>query len=269
MTYDATERSADQGRPVELYTFHRDAKVYRFTSADRAVAVGGNTFLPRVIRRGSIEQGAELNRSGLKLSVPRDFEIAALYQAGAPSSRLALTLQQYHAGDGELAVLWSGAVLSCSFGVGSQAEISLEPSSVSMRRPGLRRTYQRQCPHVLYRCGVNADDHKVVATVTAVAGLQVSAAEFAGQPDGYWEGGYLEYEIETGVWERRFILGHTGTAVGVDLSPIGLSPSMTMNFYPGCDHSLATCDSKFNNAPGYGGMPYIPTKNPYGSDPVY
>jgi hypothetical protein len=41
-----------------------------------------------------------------------------------------------------------------------------------------------------------------------------------------------------------------------------LSPPMVgdqFQLLPGCDRSIATCTSVFNNAIHFGGMPYIPT----------
>ncbi len=270
MTFDSRERSADQGRPVEIYTFTRGPIAWRYTSSESDQVVDFQTYRRAAIRRTGIEQGSEMNRSGLKLTVPRDLEVAQLYQLTPPSDTIALTLRQYHVGDGELAVVWSGRIIAVGFS-GSQADISLEPVSTSMRRNGLRRRYQAQCPHALYgtACGVLAAAHRLVAAVSAVSGLNVTAAALSGQPDGYWEGGYLEWEIVTGVFERRFIFGHTGSTVEVDTVPLGLTPGTAVNFYPGCDRSLATCNGKFSNAPNFGGQPFRPKKNPYGSDPIF
>jgi uncharacterized phage protein (TIGR02218 family) len=270
MAFDPIERSADQGAPVEIYTFTRGSIVWRHTSADTDQEVEFQTYKRAVIRRGGIEQGSEMNRSGLKLTVPRDFPIAELYQVAPPSDAITLTLRQYHAGDGELVVVWSGRIIAVTFS-DSQAEINLEPIGTSLRRTGLRRLYQRQCPHVLYgsACGLAAVSYRLTAEVSAVSALNITAAALAGQPDGYWEGGFLEWEVAAGVYERRFIFGHTGDTVEVDTVPLGLTPGTEVNFYPGCDHSLATCAGKFSNEANYGGMPYIPLKNPYGSDPVY
>lgn len=270
MTYDARERSADLARPVEIYTFARGSIAWRFTSADRAVIVETQTYQPAVIRRSSIEQGPEISRSGMKLTVPRDFNIADLYRIAPPSDTITLTLRQYHEGDGEVAVIWQGRVLSVSFS-GSEAEIELEPQSTSLRRTGLRRIYQKQCPFALYGpdCKIDPAAYRVTGAVVTITGLTVSVLAAAAQPDGYYEGGYLEWLLAPGVYERRFIFEHTGSALVLDVQPLGLSVGEEVRIYPGCDHSLSTCNSKFGNALNYGGMPYIPLKNPFGSDPVY
>lgn len=270
MTYDLVERSADEGRPIEIYTFARGSQRWRHTSAAYNVTVEGDLFERAAIRRPNFSQGSELNRSALRLQVARDFPVAALFRAGMPVDTITLRIQQYHAGDGELAVLWSGRLINCAL-LPNMAELVCEPVFTSVRQIGLRRRYQRQCPHVLYgrACGVALASVKVTAEVEAVAGVSVTAALLASQPDGWWEGGFLQYEIAPGVLERRFIFAHTGDTVELTTQPLGLEVGMDVDFFPGCDHTLPTCDEKFDNRENYGGFPDIPQKNPFGSDPVY
>lgn len=270
MTYDTIERSADLGRPIELYAFSRGAQIMRYTSADKDRVVEFNTYKRAPIQRGEIEQGAEINRSGLKLVVPRDFEIAQLYIARAPSETVALILRVYHEGDGEIATIWNGRVLNVRF-FGSQAEIVLEPIGTSVRRNGLGRPWQRPCPHALYGsgCKVNPSAFRLQAAVDSISGTTVSAGELASVADGYWDGGYVEWPIGAGVFERRDIIGHTGASVTLDSVPVSLPLGTIASFFPGCDGTPETCNSRFSNILNFGGMPYFPQKNPFGSDPVY
>lgn len=264
MTYDARERSADLGRPVELYTFMRGALSYRYTSANVDRTVAFNLYTSAPIERDKIEQGPEINRSGLSITVPRDFPIAQLYMISPPTDVVSLILQQYHEGDGELAVIWSGRVLGVSF-MDSKAKIELEPIGTSVRRNGLRRMYQKLCPRVLYSasCGVSASTYRVSA-VADVSGVTVTAGVLGTHADGYWKGGYIEWPIAGGLTERRFIFDHVGTSIELDMPPVGLVSGTLVTFYPGCDHTLGTngC-AKFSNQVNYGGMPYIPSNNPY------
>src|SRR5688572_3840577 len=116
MTYDARETSAAAGAPVELYTFARGTTLWRFTSADRdQEPPDGETYLAAVIKRPAIEQGSEMNRSGLKLTVPRDFPIAELYRVSPPSDVVAMTLRRFHRADAEVAVLWTGRVVNVAW----------------------------------------------------------------------------------------------------------------------------------------------------------
>jgi uncharacterized phage protein (TIGR02218 family) len=274
MTFDARELSAQDGRPVELYAFTRGSIVWRYTNADRDQSpVPGSTYASANVRRSNIEQGQELNRSALKLTVPRDLPVAALFHVAPPSDAITLVLSEFHAGDPDLQVVvrWIGRILSVVFR-GSDAEITLEPVGTSLRRTGLRRAFQRQCPHVLYgpRCKVLPEDYRAEGEVLDVDGLTVEVAEADAFDDGYFEGGFFEWEIATGVYERRFIFAHIGPLLTLDTPPLGLVATDPARFYPGCDHSLgANGCGRFDNHDNHGGTPYIPLKNPYGPEPVY
>jgi len=271
MTYDARERSREDGRPVELYTFARGTTVWRFTSADRDQVVGGDTYLAHVIQRNSIEQGSEMNRSALKLTVPRDFPIAELYRIAPPGDVVAVTLRRFHAGDGELATLWVGRVVNIAWSAdASQATITNEPIYTSLRRNGLRRIYGRMCPHVLYgpACRASPAAFGVAGTVTTLGPASATAAEWGALPIGHFDGGYLEWPEGGGI-ERRFIVAHTGGTLTLDRRAPGLAAGAVATAFPGCEHTLAVCHDKFANSNNYGGQPFIPQKNPFGGDPIY
>lgn len=271
MTYDARERSRDKGEPVELYTFMLESRAWNLTSADRPQALGGVTFAPAVITRNRIEQGTELNRSALKLTVPRDFPIAELYRIAPPSAVVAVIVRRLHVGDGEVATIWTGRVVNVAWGNDlATATITCETAGTSLRRTGLRRLYGRNCSHVLGgpACGVNLPAFSVAGTLTAVGPATVTAAAFATKPDGYFAGGVLTYSAG-GVTERRYIVEHAGTTLTLDRRTPGLEVAAVAQAMPGCDHTLATCNAKFANAPNYGGQPFIPQKNPFSGDPIY
>lgn len=271
MTFDAVERSASNGAPIEFFTFSRDFQAWRYTSADRAIDVAGATYDPRAISRSGVESSQEVARSTLTITAPRDLEVAELYRLAPPSLPVMLTVQQWHDGDGELVVVWTGRVVTVEWGRGAAVEITCEPIQSAVRRVGLRRAYQRGCAHVLYGpdCRVNATAYRIDTTVDAVTGKTASIGAAATKPDGYFAGGFLEYLDGAGVIERRFITDHTGPALTLSASPAGLGPGDAVKLFPGCDHLLATCSAKFGNELNFGGMPYIPQKNPFGSDPIY
>lgn len=270
MTYDAIERSAQDGRPVELYEFRRGVTTWRFTSADQDVAYALSTYKRAIIERSNIERGTELRRAGLRLSVQRDLAIAQLYIVAPPADAITLTIRQFHQGDGDAAVIWNGRIVAVSPWRDGRAEIALEPSATSLRRTGLRRLYQRQCPHVLYgaACKASAPAARFLGAAGLISGLTVDVSGTSAGGDGYYAGGILEWSGAAGT-ERRFIVGHAGNTLTLSTQPNGLTTGTSVSVYPGCDHSLATCHAKFNNAANFGGFPFIPTKNPYGGDPVY
>ena len=76
-------------------------------------------------------------------------------------------------------------------------------------------------------------------------------------------------EKSAGVFERRAIRSQTGAVVTIGFPIPGLTASASVNLYPGCDHSLATCDGKFANRLNYGGQHYYPDKNPFNGVAIY
>lgn len=270
MTYDARETSTDTGRPVEVYTFARDYQRWRYTSADRDVTVDSQTFVARPISRTQIETTSEKSRLGLSLTVPRDLEVADMYRVAPPTLAITCLIQQYHQGDAELATIWSGRILTVEWS-GPSARIALEPIYTALRRNGLRRMYQRQCPHVLYggQCKVNRESFRTDGVVDSVSGNVITVPQADVLASGYFSGGYIEWDVEIGIVERRFISDHTDAALTVSAAVGELAGGTDVRIYPGCDHTLTTCNSKFGNAVNYGGMPYIPTKNPFGGSPIF
>lgn len=270
MTYNDRERSAEAGRPIEIYRFNRDYQAWRYTSADREITVDSQIYQPRAISRSGIEDAEDMQRNNLTITAPRDLEVADLFRIAPPTMTVLCTISEFHENDSDVVVIWTGRIVDVDFR-GLNAVITLEPVYTAMRRNGLRRNYQRQCPHALYGggCRVNREAFRVDGVAEAITAATVQVTAASGQPDGYFAGGFIEYEVATGIYERRFILDHTGALLKLSNRPVGLENSQNVRVYPGCDHTIDTCASKFNNAVNYGGMPYFTQKNPFSGDPVY
>lgn len=273
MSYSEHETSADEGSPVELYHFSRVGLLHwRYTSADRDYTQDSQIYLARAIRRSQIEQGPEPRRSGLTVTAGHDLPVIQPYKVAAPSDPILLTLRQVHHGDvdAEASIIWQGRIVSVRF-AGEEADIALEPMGGDMKSTGLRRNFQKGCPHDLYGpgCGVDKEDFRTNGTVDTITGEVVSVSEADALPDGYFSGGMLLYEVAAGVFERRFITEHAGANLTLDAYPYDLLVSAAVILYAGCDHVIQTCHDKFDNRLNYGGQPYIPVKNPFGGSPIY
>ncbi len=270
MTYSAIESSAQSGRPVELYEFRNGTEYFRYTSADGDVVYGGNTYTAAPISRGTVEATSETARLALEITCARDLPVLDLFALSPPEEVVAVTLRRLHAGDGEAITLWLGRVLNVTLNVGA-AEIHCESVYTSLKRIGLRRMYQRPCPHVLYGagCGLSRATWKAVKTVSVVSGPNITLGSMGSYADGYFAGGYFEWERSAGLFERRAIIGQSGAVVTIGFVIPGLAASDSVNIYPGCDHSIATCASKFSNSLNYGGIPHFTGKNPFNGTTLY
>lgn len=270
MSYDTLERSAADGRPIEIFAFARGSLAWRYTSADRDLTVETQAYRAAVIKRPKIQQGTEVARSVLTLTVPRTLDVLDQFRVVPPSDEVTVTIRSFHFGDIEIATIWQGVILGVTLN-DDEATIQLEPRSNGLRKMGLRRQYQRQCPFVLYGadCTLARETFKVTGTVSSLSGVVVHVPEADAPADGYFNGGYIEWLVAVGVYERRFIASHVGDTLNLDVQTVGLAAGQQVFIYPGCDHAVDTCNTKFSNVLNYGGMPFIPLKNPFGSDPVY
>lgn len=270
MTYNVFERSVEDGSPVELYEFNRGSLAWRFTSADDGVIFNTKSYAAEPMERTAIESTQERQRSSIQIKVKRDNVIADMWRVSPPTDIITVTVTRYHRGDTEGVVIWMGRVTNVEWS-GAMSTLNCEPVFTSMQRPGLRRNYQRQCPHVLYSgaCGVSMAAEKVTGPVAAISGTNLTVTGLNAYADGYFSGGFVEWETVTGIFERRFISSHVGNVITLAQAFYGIAIGQSVNAYPGCDHTLTTCTSKFSNKDNYGGFPYIPIKNPMGGESVF
>lgn len=269
MTYAATETSKYLNSPVEIYEFNqRNVEIFRFTSGDKDITLGGFTYEKIPLRRSSIEQSQNISRSSLKLNIPRTISLVTEFIAQPPSNVINLIIKRFHRldPDEEVIVLWKGRMINVDFKAGDVCRLICDPLITAMNRTTLRRVYQISCPHMLYRsaCKVDEINFRENATLTAIDGLTITSTTFGGQANGYWTGGIVRIE-KSGMPHVRAILAHTGNDVEIDLMIPGLEVGNIVQTAPGCNGNLTTCETKFNNEDNFGGFPYIPTKNPMGA----
>lgn len=258
-------------RNVELIDIARGAAHWRYACGNRVITYNGVPYQPAAIQRGSISESADLTRNTLDLTMPQGLDVLDQFRGVAPSLPLSVLVLRQKISDGSTSIIWGGTVGGVTWET-HDVKMHCLPPMASMQALALRRNWQVACPHVLYGAGdgmCNASRTAVQATttITAVAGNVIHAAAFAAQADGWWAGGYISWQTgETS--EVRFITDHTGDAVTL-LTPALMGVGTVVTAFPGCDHQLSTCDSKFHNAVNYGGQPWIPVKNPFGNDNIY
>lgn len=267
MTYASRENSVDSGQPDELYLWSLGSTSWRYTSSDTEQVYLGQEYTPKAISRSNITSSAEVEKSNLTVTAPRNLPLADLFIASVPSGVVSLTVFRDHSGEGDWQVYWKGRITNAAF-QGDTVEFNHESVFTSLTRPGLRRKYQMGCPHVLYgsQCGVTRGDYKVSYEVDSVTGTTLSVLAASVHADGYFSGGFIEYPdpVTNGIARRSIKSSAADGTIVLTTFPFGLSAGVTVDMFPGCDHTLATCVSKYNNATNYGGMPYIPKgENPF------
>jgi hypothetical protein len=167
--------------------------------------------------------------------------------------------------------VYVGEVSQCSFPEPGRAVITCQTLSASMQREGLRLPWQRQCPYAIYdqsSCRLNKAAWSITSKVLTVTGNTVLVDTAGPNPDGYLNGGYLEFEHPIKGAETLAIEVQSGTTLIIFGSAAELWEGMSVTLYPGCNQTPQRCQF-FDNYLNYGGYPALPGKSPFDGDPVF
>lgn len=276
MAFDDFEQGQWTGKPIHLFIFTLQTKVWRFATCDRDYPVGANTYLAAPISRSAIEQTAEAAKDELTIrmaylrdpnaeELPPTQDLGNVWFPYVPSDKVYVTCLATHFGDTDPPrVEWMGEVSQPKF---SDIELTLvcEPTSGAgnVRNQGAK--WQKGCWKTVYStgirgCNLDPDDFKVEATLAAVAGLTATAAAFGTAPLNL-AGGTATWLREDGLIERRSIMRHVGTSITLLYGAADLAAGLAVIVLPGCPRSWAACDARGNTL-NYGGAIYKPVKNP-------
>ena len=259
-------------REIELYDFTRGTRHWRYTDIDRPAIVEGQTYdVALGLKRSRIMQSPEESKNNIEITAPLTLPVLDLWRPFPPMARVHLQVRRVRVSDGLITDAWSGIVSDVEED-DHTATMRCQTLMAAVGANGLRRCWQVRCPLALYgvgsgACGVREDDFRTESVATFAAGNVVRAAEYAAHPDGYYDGGFIRWTIDGDV-DYRFIVSHVGDTLTL-LTPMAFPAGTATSTFPGCDHTLTTCDVKFGNAPNYGGQHTIPTKNPFSNDPVF
>ena len=276
MSFEGLETSRFLGRPVRLFVFQRQAVIWRYCNADRDLVIDGDTYLGARIGRSEIQQTAERAKDSLKITLaylrdpgapeyPSTQALGDNWHPYIPSDTISVTCLAAHIGDaGPPAVEWSGIVVQPAFG-DSELELTCEPGPAIARARNIGAKWQRGCWKSVYStglrgCNLDPGAFAVSGALTAVAGLVVSAAEFASAPLDL-AGGWVEWTRTDGIVERRGIRTHAGTDVTLIYGAADLAPGLEVTARPGCQQTWAACDARGNTI-HFGGAIYKRGKNP-------
>jgi uncharacterized phage protein (TIGR02218 family) len=256
-------------RDIELYDFSMGSRHWRYTDSVRDAIVEGVTYrAARGLERGRIGQSPEESKNNLEVTAPLALDVLDVWRPFPPMARVHLRLLRVRVSDGFVREAWSGVVSDVEED-DHRAVIRAQTLMAAVGANGLRRVWCVVCPLALYSrtCGVVQDDFRTDAVITGGGGAVLVSPAFDALADGYFDGGFVRWPVDGG-FDHRFILSHVGTTLTL-LTPADIPVGTEVATFPGCDHTLETCDTKFDNALNYGGQHTIPKKNPFGNDPVF
>jgi hypothetical protein len=288
MTFAAYESSVEDGGPIQLYRFVYGTEAGEYlaytshtvaVTVDHGGSVGEITYAPVPVERGNIVSNGTLDKSAVRMSFDVGTDLAELFRVYPPSSVVTLTIYEGHIDDpdGEFIVVWAGRVIAASRDK-SELQLSGEPVSTQLKRPGLRRHYQYGCPHALYGapCGADKAAATVSSTVSAISGTVVTLASgWQGTfPSGKFVRGVLEWTPSGSSMQRRTILRVSGDNLTLSGIPVDLAVSDAVDVVLGCNHQAfasagGDCEGLHDNLVNFGGQPWIPLKNIVNQNPYY
>lgn len=271
MSYDFLERSNYDGIPTTLYEFALGTNIWRYSSGEQSVTVGGQMYEAVPISDSGIVQSGDVQADDFIVTMPANNEFAALFRATPPSEGVVVTVRRLNRGETEAPIVWVGALRSTKRVTQIAVDLICKSLSASLNRNGLRLAWGKGCPHALYdrNCRVNKDLYDTAIQITQLTGAVLISPSFESLPAGYLAGGFFEWELLPGLKERRAIESQSGSVVVVLGTTDGIVPGQWLTFYPGCDRVTSTCETKFNNLANYGGFPHLPSKSPFDGNPVY
>lgn len=266
------EQSNYGGEPSLLYEFRRGQMGLLYASSDRDVESTMGTFRSCAISNGGLTMKGMAVTDQFEITAPDTIDLASWFAYSPPSDTVYVIVRRFHWGQSIPAIVYIGQIVSVTHQADDTISVKCQPTSITLKRGGLRLTWQRGCVHGLYdqNCQVDKEVYRVDTTVTALtAGVITVAASLNGGQ--YWPGGILQWQIAEGTFERRLIQGTTG--LPHQLVPFGqmngFTVGMAITLYPGCKRVSAWCDGFFNNMANFGGWHYMPNKSPYDGDTVF
>jgi uncharacterized phage protein (TIGR02218 family) len=258
-------------QPKELYRFVEGATVWTLTSGDASVTYNSETYTPEAISRTEAESKGELAKSNIQVKLDIDNVMARRWLTEVIDAVVSLTL--FSSDSGTTISIWKGRLSSVKPDTNT-ISLVFESIFTSLRRPGLRLKFQRNCPHSHYGrgCGLNKESWDISGTVSAVTEITVVMPVAAGYADGHFTAGMIEAPDGS----LRFITSHVGSTLTMirkvqsilDQFALVGPGVMSLRIFPGCDRTPSTCLTKFNNLANNGACPFIPLKNPFGGTSI-
>jgi len=270
------ETSRATGEKVEPYLLvGADEEIsfgpFGFTNAEQPVVRAGLTYVPAAVQRNSIQSSGTLDRTQLELTIAEGFDPAfdAEFVAYPPGCVVNLFVCQGHVGENPdlsttFPTVWAGRVLAASKAENA-TRLLCEPIASVLKRPGLRRNFQRGCPHALFDAACGADRNAAsfansVATVAPAGHVYLTGALPADHTK--FTGGMLSWTTGAGKVEFRTIARVLSPTQVQLRGLVTLSSGVVVTVMRGCNHTMDDCRTLHNNIMNYGGAPWIPLNNP-------
>jgi uncharacterized phage protein (TIGR02218 family) len=270
MALNDYEMSLEDAKPVYLYAFSLGGRTWRYaSSASDVLTTDGRVWSATPISHSGVSVTGEATTDALTIEASTSIAPVQVYMINPPSTPIGLTIFQKDASDVEYVAIYVGDVSQVNFPEPGKATVTCETISVSMRRQGLRLTWQRACPYAVYdmsTCKVNKVAYATPVVVQAVDGFQIQVS--GSLTAGIYAGGFFEWTHPVKGLEFLTVEAQSGNTLTVFGTTVDLYPGLPITLYRGCNRTPAACAS-FGNFDNYGGVPAMPGKSPFDGTPVF
>jgi uncharacterized phage protein (TIGR02218 family) len=151
--------------------------------------------------------------------------------------------------------LFSGRVSNVQLD-GTKAEIEVKSDLELLNIQLPRNLYGPQCRWTLFdgQCGLLASNYQVTGSVVSATATHIVVSNIGSQPDHWFDQGHINVNGLS-----ASVKAQVGTAIDI-FPPFAVAPQPGDGYtlLPGCDKTLATCQSKYNNRLYFGGTPFVP-----------
>ncbi len=276
--YSNLEESLDEGQPLRCYEFARGPLRWAYTTHTEDVAYLNQDYASvRGLSDDGLRSTGQATADALNITMPRSLDLPQLWWGGSrPGSTVSLTIHDLQWDDtlNRLVgiVAWVGQVTDVQFTARDRCKVVCQNLSALLDREGLRLTFQRDCPHCIYdhNCRVPMAQFASSGTIITLNGQTVTVAgDAAAYANGWFTGGWLEWEVAEGLIDARGIESHLGAALVVIGGTSALAIGQVVTLYAGCDNTWSSCLDKFSNHLNNGGCKDMPGESPFDGNPVF
>lgn len=266
MSFDDNERSAQQNRPIDLYTITTPTATYTHTSHPVDVPYAGQIYTALTVSRGNLQIGQDPSGRELFIYLPITHPLVQRFAAtGIPEHGVLVTIRRLQVVSGVAIQYRSGYAggMSITGGVAQVRVPDLTDDATKIQLPVIAA--HPTCNHILFDTQCSFDDHlglpdppvaaSFLITTTIAAppsGTAITVSSVGGKPDDWFTFGDA---VHVATQQRRMIVSQTGTSLVLIAAFVGAGTGDVIQIYAGCDHGIGTCVTKFNNRKNFGGHP--------------
>lgn len=248
-------------------------QVLRWTSHDRPITTGGNTFATGpLIERSTISEklGVEVATLDMTITAIDDNTVNGVPLIGFIAAHgldgAAVKLERAYAPNWTspitgTVIRFAGKVTGINSIQGATADVTVSSWLVLLDASSPRNHYQTGCMRTLYDAGCGVDPAAFSATGTVSSGATTTSfgSGLTGAA-GYYAQGRVKFTSGANNGISRTVRQNLSDGSFTLIRPLPTAPAAgdTFTAYAGCDLTRTTCSSKFNNLTRHKATPFVP-----------